>query len=138
MVGYKDFVKLDKKYRAQGLRILGFPCNQFKSQEPGTKEEIREFVDKYDVEFQMFKKINVNGSETHDLWKFLKDKKGGGMVGSFIKWNFTKFIIDRDGVVQHRLAPTTLLSSKENAIQEFLNASPKADDEKAKKIDNNL
>lgn len=117
-------VKLDKQYRDKGLEILAFPCNQFGGQEPGTPEDIRKFVDKYDVKFQMFEKINVNGSETHPLYKFLKQKQKGLMGSLSIKWNFTKFIVDKDGNVLARLSPTTTLSSYEEKLKALLGIPP--------------
>jgi len=90
---------------ANGLRILAFPCNQFGGQEPGTEQEIKEFAAKYDVTFDMFSKINVNGSSEHPLWAFLKKKQAGFLVNA-IKWNFTKFVIDKEGNPVARFAPT--------------------------------
>ena len=90
---------------ADGLRILAFPCNQFGYQEPGTNEEIKQFVSKYGVEFDMFDKINVNGGNAHPLFNYLKEKQGG-TLGNFIKWNFTKFVIDKNGQPVARFAPT--------------------------------
>jgi len=84
-VSYEDLVELHEKYHSQGLEILAFPCNQFGSQEPGTPEEIRAFVDKYGVKFQMFEKIDVNGPTSHPLFVFLKNKQGDSL-GSVIKW----------------------------------------------------
>jgi len=91
---------------SQGLRILAFPCNQFGSQEPGTDAEIKEFVKKYEVEFDMFSKINVNKDDAHPLYKYLKSKQGG-TLGNFIKWNFTKFVVDKKGQPVKRYAPNT-------------------------------
>lgn len=104
----------DKNYRqlqalydefadSKGLRILAFPCNQFGSQEPGTNDEIKKFAtEKYGVKFDLFSKINVNGDLAHPLYKYLKNKQSGFLVNA-IKWNFTKFIIDKNGqpVVRH-------------------------------------
>ena len=89
---------------ADGLRILAFPCNQFGKQEPGTNEEIKQFAAKYNVEFDMFDKCNVNGSLTHPIWTFLKEKQGG-TLGNFIKWNFTKFVVDKEGQPVARYSP---------------------------------
>lgn len=89
----------------KGLRILAFPCNQFGSQEPGTNEEIKAFATgKYGVQFDMFSKINVNGNDAIPLWKYLKNKQGG-TLGDFIKWNFTKFLVDKNGQPVKRYAP---------------------------------
>ena len=90
---------------ADGLRILAFPCNQFGSQEPGTNEEIKAFAGKYGVKFDMFDKIDVNGKEAHPLFEYLKSKQGG-LMGSFIKWNFTKFVTNKDGQPVARFGPT--------------------------------
>ncbi|RKP05212.1 glutathione peroxidase [Thamnocephalis sphaerospora] len=99
-----NLVQLDQRYREQGLRILGFPCNQFGSQEPGTNEEIKEFVAKFGVEFDMFDKIDVNGSGAHPLFVYLKKKLPGFLVNA-IKWNFTKFLVDRHGNPVKRYGP---------------------------------
>ena len=89
-----------------GLRILGFPCNQFGGQEPGSDEEVKKFAtEKYNVTFDMFSKINVNGGDAHPLWVFLKDKQGGFLMNA-IKWNFTKFVIDKEGQPRARFGPT--------------------------------
>ena len=89
---------------ADGLRILAFPCNQFGYQEPGTSEEIKQFVSKYNVEFDMFEKIDVNGSNSHPLFNFLKEKQSGTFF-NFIKWNFNKFVIDKEGKPVARFSP---------------------------------
>ncbi|CAB4055768.1 GPX4 [Lepeophtheirus salmonis] len=101
------FTKTDNIYGFTALDIDGnevsmekyraFPCNQFGNQEPGTNAEIKEYAAKYGVQFDMFSKINVNGPDAHPLFKYLKDKQGG-TFGDFIKWSFTKFVIDKDGV----------------------------------------
>lgn len=83
---------------------MAFPCNQFGGQEPGKEAEILEFAKSFGVEFDMFAKIDVNGGDADPLWKWLKEQKGG-FLGSFIKWNFTKFLVNRDGVVVHRYGP---------------------------------
>jgi glutathione peroxidase len=99
--------KLYETYRSQGLTVLGFPCNQFGSQDPGSDDEIGEFCQKnYGVTFPMFSKIDVNGSDEHPLYTWLKTEKGG-LLGKKIKWNFTKFLVARDGSVIGRYAPTT-------------------------------
>jgi glutathione peroxidase len=98
---------LYEKYVDQGLVVLGFPCNQFAGQEPGTSDEIGEFCQKnYGVSFPMFDKIEVNGENTHPLYRWLRTEKGG-LLGDAIKWNFTKFLVGRDGQVIKRYAPTT-------------------------------
>lgn len=86
--------------------ILGFPCNQFGKQEPKSNEEIKAFVAKYGVTFPMFSKIKVNGSDTDPIFRFLRAKLGG-MLGSSIKWNFTKFLCDRSGLPCERFGPPT-------------------------------
>lgn len=98
---------LHEKYRGRGFTVLGFPCNQFGGQEPGTEEEIGAFCQKnYGVTFPMFAKIDVNGSGEHPLYAWLKSEKGG-LLGARIKWNFTKFLVGRDGTVLGRYAPNT-------------------------------
>ena len=98
---------LYETYRSQGLTVLGFPCNQFGGQDPGSDEEIGEFCQKnYGVTFPMFAKVDVNGSDEHPLYTWLKSEKGG-VLDSKIKWNFTKFLVARDGTVIGRYSPTT-------------------------------
>ena len=91
------------------MRILAFPCNQFGSQEPGTDAEIKAFAENHGVEFgkgfDFFSKIDVNGKNAHPLWDYLKSKQGG-TLGDFIKWNFTKFVVDKEGQPVARFAPT--------------------------------
>jgi len=105
-VNYTQLVELHKKYSETGVKlaILAFPCNQFGSQEPGTNAEIKKFAAGYGVKFDMFDKIDVNGKNAHPLWIYLKEKEGG-LLGSSIKWNFTKFIIDKEGKPVARLGP---------------------------------
>ena len=86
------------------MAILAFPCNQFGSQEPGSNSEIKQFAEGYGVKFDMFEKIDVNGGKAHPLWVYLKEKQGGPL-GSAIKWNFTKFVVDKSGVPVARLGP---------------------------------
>jgi glutathione peroxidase len=103
---YEGLEKLYRDHKDDGLVILGFPCDQFGHQEPGDEQEIAEFCKlTYDVTFPMFAKIEVNGSGTHPLYKWLKDEQGG-LLGGAIKWNFTKFLVGRDGKVIDRFAPT--------------------------------
>lgn len=106
-MNYKQLVEMFSNYsEAAGLRILGFPCNQFGFQEPGTDEEIKEFATgKYNVKFDMFSKINVNGNNTHPLWTYLKAKQQGFLMNA-IKWNFTKFVVDKEGKPVARFSPT--------------------------------
>ena len=104
---YKGLEVLQQKYAARGFSVLGFPCNQFGRQEPGSAAEIGQFCSSnYAVSFPMFDKIDVNGDNAHPLYQYLKGEKSG-LLGSSIKWNFTKFLIDRSGKVVGRHAPTT-------------------------------
>ena len=104
---YKGLEELQKQYGAQGFDVLGFPCDQFGHQEPGNEAEIRDFCSlTYDVSFPMFSKIDVNGDKAHPLYKWLKSTKKGFLGTEGIKWNFTKFLVDRDGRVVKRYAPT--------------------------------
>ena len=104
---YTGLEKLYKKYEDKGLVVMGFPCDQFGHQEPGSEDEIKNFCSlTYDVTFPMYAKVDVNGSDAHPLWKFLKKEKGGLLGIDAIKWNFTKFLIDRNGEVVKRYAPT--------------------------------
>jgi glutathione peroxidase len=104
---YKGLEELYKKYRKQGLEILGFPCDQFGHQEPGTDAEVRAFCElNYAVSFPLFSKIEVNGKGAHPLYKFLKGE-AGGVFGDDIKWNFTKFLVSREGKVIDRFASLT-------------------------------
>jgi glutathione peroxidase len=99
--------KLHEQYADQGLVVLGFPCNQFGGQEPGDAEQIGAFCQKnYGVTFPMFDKVEVNGEDAHPLFQWLREEQGG-LMGSKIKWNFTKFLINRDGEVIDRFGPTT-------------------------------
>ncbi|SEI94958.1 glutathione peroxidase [Paraburkholderia diazotrophica] len=105
---YAGLQKLHEQYGVRGLQVLGFPCNQFGKQEPGDATQIGAFCEKnYGVTFQMFDKIEVNGAEAHPLFKYLKDEAPGVLGIEAIKWNFTKFLIDRNGTVVKRYAPTT-------------------------------
>jgi len=103
---YPQLQELYEKYgESKGLRILAFPSNQFANQEPWPEPEIKEFVEReFNVTFDMYSKINVNGDDAHPLWKYLK-KKQGGTLGNFIKWNYTKFLIDKEGQPVKRYAP---------------------------------
>ena len=104
---YKGLEALQQKYSARGFSVLGFPCNQFGRQEPGSAAEIGQFCSSnYAVSFPMFDKIDVNGDNAHPLYQYLRGEKSG-LLGSSIKWNFTKFPIDRSGKVVGRHAPTT-------------------------------
>jgi glutathione peroxidase len=104
---YKELEELYRRYRADGLEILAFPCDQFGHQEPGSDEEIRSFCEtRFSVTFPLFRKIAVNGTDTHPVYRFLKNK-ARGLLGRSIRWNFTKFLVDRRGNVVKRFAPAT-------------------------------
>ena len=103
---YEGLEALYRKFKGQGLVVLGFPCDQFGHQEPGNENEIRSFCSlNYDVTFPMFAKIDVNGSNAHPLYKYLKHEAKGLLGSEAIKWNFTKFLVDKDGNVSKRYAP---------------------------------
>ncbi|RIV67419.1 glutathione peroxidase [Flagellimonas aequoris] len=117
---YEGLEKLYETYKDQGLVILGFPCNQFGGQEPGTADEIQEFCQlNYGVSFPMFAKIEVNGKNTHPIFKYLKSELSG-LLGSNIQWNFTKFVLDKKGVPVKRFAPISTPESMEDYIKEIL------------------
>ncbi|ABE40693.1 glutathione peroxidase [Rhodopseudomonas pseudopalustris] len=117
---YKGLEALQKTYGPRGFSVLGFPCNQFGAQESGNETEIAQFCStNYGVSFPMFAKIDVNGANAHPLYKFLKDEKSG-LLGSAIKWNFTKFLVDRAGHVVSRHAPTTTPESLAKDIETLL------------------
>ena len=104
---YTGLEKLYKDYGDKGLVVLGFPCDQFGHQEPGDADEIRNFCSlNYDVSFPLFEKVEVNGAKAHPLWQWLKKEKPGLLGMEAIKWNFTKFLVDRSGKVVKRYAPT--------------------------------
>ena len=118
---YKDLQNLYEKYQDQGLEVLGFPCNQFGAQEPGTNEEVKSFCDlNYNVSFKMFDKIDVNGSDASPLFKFLKHESPGIMGTESIKWNFTKFLVNKDGQVIKRFSPKDGESEIESELQKIL------------------
>jgi len=105
---YQGLELLYRRYQDQGVEVLGFPCNQFGAQEPGTEAEIGAFCEKnYGVSFPMFAKVDVNGDRAHPLFQHLKSEAPGVLGTEGIKWNFTKFLIGRDGKVVHRYAPQT-------------------------------
>ncbi|ACF02644.1 Glutathione peroxidase [Rhodopseudomonas palustris TIE-1] len=117
---YKGLEALQETYGPRGFSVLGFPCNQFGAQEPGDEALIAQFCStNYGVTFPMFAKIDVNGAGAHPLYKFLKDEKGG-LLGSAIKWNFTKFLVDRSGRVVSRHAPTTTPEALSKEIETLL------------------
>ncbi len=117
---YEGLQKLYDKHKDKGFEILDFPCNQFANQAPGTIEDIQSFCTlNYGTTFPRFAKIDVNGKNASDLFRFLKKEKGG-LLGSSIKWNFTKFLIDREGNVAKRFAPTDTPESIESDILALL------------------
>jgi glutathione peroxidase len=118
---YTGLQELWQKYRDRGLVVMGFPCDQFSHQEPGNEAEIKNFCTlNYDVDFPMFAKIDVNGAKAHPLWKWLKDEKGGLLGIGAIKWNFSKFLVGRDGQVIKRYAPTDTPQSMAKDIEAAL------------------
>lgn len=117
---YEGLEKLYRDYQKLGFEILDFPCNQFGHQAPGTNEEIQEFCQlKYQTSFKTFAKIDVNGENASPLYRFLKGEKGG-IIGSAIKWNFTKFLVDKDGNVVDRFAPQKTPEDLRPAIEALL------------------
>jgi glutathione peroxidase len=117
---YKGLEALQKKYGQRGFSVLGFPCNQFGRQEPGSAAQIQQFcAANYTVSFPMFDKIDVNGGDAHPLYQYLRSEKSG-LLGSSIKWNFTKFLIDRSGKVVARHAPTTTPDALTREIEALL------------------
>ena len=118
---YAGLEALHKKYASKGLMVLGFPCDQFGHQEPGDEAEIKNFCSlTYDVSFPMFAKVDVNGSEAHPLFRYMK-KEAKGLLGTeAVKWNFTKFLVDRDGKVRGRYAPTDTPQSIEKDLVALL------------------
>ena len=122
---FEGLEKVFEQYKAQGLVVIGFPCNQFASQDPGSNSEIGEFCQRnYGVSFPMMAKIDVNGADAHPLYKYLS-KEAKGLLGTeAIKWNFTKFLIGRDGRVLDRYAPTTKPEDMRADIEKALAAQP--------------
>ena len=117
---YKGLEQLHRDFAARGFAVLGFPCNQFGGQEPGDAKQIAEFCEtKYDVTFPMFAKIDVNGSQAHPLFNHLKNAKSG-LLGPSIKWNFTKFLVDRSGQATGRYAPTATPEGMRKDIEALL------------------
>jgi glutathione peroxidase len=118
---YKGLEALYEKLHGKGLEILGFPCNQFGEQEPGSEAEIEQFCElNYGVTFPMFSKIDVNGDKAAPLYKYLKKEKPGLMGSEAIKWNFTKFLVDRNGKVLERYAPNTEPAAIAGDIEKLL------------------
>jgi len=112
--------ELYQKYKSQGFVVLAFPCNQFKNQEPLSNEEIKtNYPNNYGITYPVFEKLDVNGKNQHQLYEFLK-KEQGGLLGKNIKWNFTKFLVDKNGSVVDRYAPQTKPKSIEKDIEKLL------------------
>ena len=118
---YKDLEELHKKYQDKGVEVLGFPCNQFGKQEPGNHQEIQEFCElNYGVSFQMFEKIDVNGANASPLYDYLKNSALGLLGSKSIKWNFTKFLVDRSGAVIKRFGSNDSVAKIEKEIKKIL------------------
>jgi len=118
---YEGLEKLYRDYRDQGFEILAFPCNQFASQEPGSDADIAEFCrTRFDLSIPLFQKVDVNGADAHPLYRTLKQARPGLLGSQTIKWNFTKFLIGRDGEVLRRFAPTDTPAAMERAIRSAL------------------
>ena len=118
---YRDLQNLYSEYQAKGLEILGFPCNQFGAQEPGSAEQIQNFCStNYGVTFPMFEKTDVNGGGSHPLYLYLKDQAPGILGTTGIKWNFTKFLVSKDGQSITRFATADGASKMEEAIKKLL------------------
>ncbi len=117
---YEGLEALQRRFHPRGFNVLGFPCNQFGAQEPGSAAEIQTFcATKYDVSFPMFAKVDVNGSNAHPLWAYLRSQKSG-LLGDSVKWNFTKFLIGRSGKVIGRFPPQTKPSELVGEIDALL------------------
>ncbi|KAI6196596.1 hypothetical protein M3Y94_01128400 [Aphelenchoides besseyi] len=118
---YSQLKELLDKYKSQGLEVAAFPCNQFGNQEPGCDADIKSFVsDKFKFDPDLYSKVKVNGEDAHPLFKFLKKEQGGTLFDA-IKWNFTKFLVNREGKVVGRYAPTTEPKSMVKDIEKALN-----------------
>lgn len=118
---YVGLEALYRKYKSDGFTVLGFPCDQFGHQEPGDETEIKDFCRlTYDVTFPLFAKINVNGPNTHPLYEHLKSARRGFLGSKAVKWNFTKFLVDRNGNVVDRYAPSTAPDKIENDLKSLL------------------
>jgi glutathione peroxidase len=118
---YKGLEALYRKYKPRGLEVLGFPCNQFGGQEPGSEDEIETFCEtSFGVTFPLFAKIDVNGARADPLYRYLKKEKPGLLGSEAIKWNFTKFLVDREGNVVARYAPNVEPASLEVDVEKLL------------------
>ena len=121
---YEGLEGLQRKFASRGFSVLGFPCNQFGSQEPGTAEQIQEFCSsRYSVSFPLFTKIEVNGPQAHPLYRWLKSNAKGLLGTEAIKWNFTKFLVDRGAKRVERFAPSTAPESLEPQLHEWLSSA---------------
>jgi glutathione peroxidase len=122
---YAGLEDLFRRYKERGLAVLGFPCNQFGAQEPGSPEQIGSFCERnYGVSFPIFAKINVNGPNAHPFYRYLKSEKSGIFGTAAIKWNFTKFLLDRQGKVVDRYGPATKPKALASQIETLLSAKP--------------
>ncbi|MDF2649284.1 MAG: bacillithiol peroxidase [Paenibacillus sp.] len=120
---FKGLQELHDTYKEQGFSVLGFPCNQFKDQEPGDDAQVEQACQiNFGVTFPLFSKINVNGADAHPVYQYLK-KQASGLLGSSIKWNFTKFLVDQQGNVIKRFSPTTSPSKIDSQIRKLLEKS---------------
>ncbi len=118
---YKELQELYDNYNEKGLQILAFPCNQFAKQESGSNDEIQQFCQiNYGLTFPVFGKLEVNGRSAHPLYQYLRSQKGGVILGNRIKWNFTKFLVDKDGNVIERYSPTTKPLDMKDDIEKLL------------------
>lgn len=118
---FEELEELYKEYKDKKFKVLGFPCNQFGNQEPGKEEDINEFCQlNYGVSFPMFSKVEVNGEDAHPLFDYLKENAKGLLGSKAVKWNFTKFLVDRDGKVVERFASATSPSKMKNDIEKLL------------------
>jgi glutathione peroxidase len=118
---YQGLEQLHRRYQAEGFEVLGFPCNQFAGQEPGDEAEIRSFCStRYEVSFPLFAKVEVNGAQAHPLYRWLKQQRPGLLGTEAVKWNFTKFLVGRDGRVLERFAPQVAPESLKADIERAL------------------
>lgn len=118
---YEALEKLHRRYQHEGLSVIGFPCNQFGQQEPGQATDIQQFCQiRYGVSFLLSEKIEVNGQHAHPLWQYLTEHKRGLLGSKAIKWNFTKFLIDREGKIVGRYGPLTSPQALQDRIEELL------------------
>lgn len=118
---YQGLESLHQKFKDQGFSVLGFPCNQFGAQEPGDSEEIKNFCSsKFQVSFPLFEKIKVNGDDAHPIFQFLKKQQKGLLGTEAIKWNFTKFLVDKNGQVVSRFAPKDSPQSLQPQVEALL------------------